>query len=83
MILVQAGNERLLLVHMRACRLQVRRRCCLKPGQLTVYTTQDNSVGGGNTVQEGNLLHSILLSTLQHKGGRSSCLRSHIRKANS
>ena len=33
------------------------------PGLLTVYTTQDNSVGGGNTVQEGNLLHSILLST--------------------
>ena len=33
------------------------------PGLLTVYTTQDNFVGGGNTVQEGNLLHSILLST--------------------
>ena len=63
MILVRAGNGRPLLVHMRACWLQVRRRCCLKPGLLTVYTTQDNSVGGGNTVQEGNLLHSILLST--------------------
>ena len=33
------------------------------PGLLTVYTTQDHCVGGGNTVQEGNLLHSILLST--------------------
>ena len=33
------------------------------PGLLTVYTTQDNFVGGGNTVQEGSLLHSILLST--------------------
>ena len=53
------------------------------PGLLTVYTTQDNSVGGGNTVQEGNLLHSILLSTLPYTGGRSSCMRSHIKKANS
>lgn len=52
------------------------------PGLLTVYTTQDNSVGGGNTVQEGNLLHSILLSTLQHTGGQSLCLRSHIKKTN-
>ena len=52
------------------------------PGLLTVYTTQDNSVGGGNTVQEGNLLHSILLSTLSHTGGQSSCLRLHTKKTN-
>ena len=52
------------------------------PGLLTVYTTQDYLVGDGNTVQEGNLLHSILLSTLSHLGGRSSCLRSHIKKTN-
>ncbi len=63
MILVQAGNGCLLLVHMRACWHQARRRCCLKPGLLTVYTTQDIFVGGGNTVQEGDLLHSILLPT--------------------
>ena len=63
MILVWAGNGRPLLVHMKLCWLQSCRRCCLQPGLLTVYTTQDNSVGGGNTVQEGNLLHSILLST--------------------
>lgn len=63
MILVWAGNGCPLLVHMRPCWLQSRRRCCLKPGLLTVYTTQDHFVGGGNTVQEGNLLHSILLST--------------------
>ena len=63
MILVWAGNGRPLLVHMKLSWLQSCRRCCLQPGLLTVYTTQDNSVGGGNTVQEGNLLHSILLST--------------------
>jgi hypothetical protein len=67
MILVQAGNGRLPLVHMRACRLQVRRRCCLKPGLLTVSTTKDLFVSSGKTVQEGDLLHSILLLTLQQE----------------
>lgn len=37
------------------------------PGLLTASTTKDLFVSSGKTVQEGDLLHSILLLTLQQE----------------
>ena len=63
MILVWAGNGCPLLVHMTLRWQRSGRQCCLQPGLLTVYTTKDYFVGSGKTMQEDNLLHSILLLT--------------------